>query len=289
MSTRPAPAVLTVLEVIQKTADFFGGKGIESPRLNAELLVGHALGLKRMQVYLAFERILTEAELTRIREGVRRRGRREPLQHIFGEMEFAGVRLKVDRRALIPRPETELLIATVVGRCAGPPARILDLGTGSGAIALALAQAFPTAQVTAIDANPAALALAAENAAATGLAARVSLRLSQWFAALGADERFDLIVANPPYLAAEEVAAAAPEVREFDPTDALVATEGGLGDLRAILQEAPRHLAVGGWLALETGVDHHAALTALAAAAGYARTESLRDLTGRDRFFFAWV
>jgi release factor glutamine methyltransferase len=281
--------VLTVLEVIQKTADFFGGKGIESPRLNAELLVGHALGLKRMQVYLAFERILTEAELTRIREGVRRRGRREPLQHIFGEMEFAGVRLKVDRRALIPRPETELLIATVVGRCAGPPARILDLGTGSGAIALALAQAFPTAQVTAIDANPAALALAAENAAATGLAARVSLRLSQWFAALGADERFDLIVANPPYLAAEEVAAAAPEVREFDPTDALVATEGGLGDLRAILQEAPRHLAVGGWLALETGVDHHAALTALAAAAGYARTESLRDLTGRDRFFFAWV
>lgn len=289
MSTGPAPAVLTVLEVIQKTADFFGGKGIESPRLNAELLVGHVLGLKRMQVYLAFERILTEAELARIRDAVRRRGKREPLQHIVGEMEFAGVRLKVDRRALIPRPETELLVATVVGRCAAPPARILDLGTGSGAIALALAQAWPMAQVTAIDANPAALTLAAENAAATGLAARVSLRPSQWFAAVGADERFDLIVANPPYLSAEEVAAAAPEVREFDPTDALVATEEGLGDLRAILQQAPRHLAVGGWLALETGVDHHAALTALAAAAGYARTESVRDWTGRDRFFFGWV
>jgi len=288
LSTGPAAAVLTVLEVIQKTADFFGGKGIESPRLNAELLVGHALGLKRMQVYLAFERILTEAELARIRDGVRRRGRREPLQHIFGEMEFAGVRLKVDRRALIPRPETELLVATVVGRCAGPPARILDLGTGGGAIALALAQAFPAAQVTAVDANPAALALAAENAASSGLAGRVSLRPSQWFGALAADERFDLIVANPPYLAAEEVAAAAPEVREFDPTDALIAAEGGLADLRAILQQAPRHLAVGGWLALETGEGHHAALTALAAAAGYARTESLQDLSGRDRFFFAW-
>src|SRR5882724_8426033 len=141
--------MLTVLEIIKKTTDFFAAKGIESPRLNAELLIGHALGLPRMQLYLQFERLLTEAELEKIRPLVRRRGLREPLQYVTGEMEFHGLKLKVDRRALIPRPETELLVASVIAVCATPPARVLDLGTGSGAIALALAKEFPTALVTA--------------------------------------------------------------------------------------------------------------------------------------------
>jgi release factor glutamine methyltransferase len=279
---------LTVLEVIRKTAEYFGARGMESPRLNAELLVGHALGLPRMQVYLAFERILLEAELSRIRELVRRRGRREPLQHLIGETEFHGLRLKVDGRALVPRPETELLVEIIIARCAPAPARILDLGTGGGAIALALAQALPSAQVTAVDASAAALALAAENAASTGLGARVRLVASDWFSGLGADETFELIVANPPYLSAEEVAAAAPEVRDFEPAGALASGEGGLADLRAILTEAPRRLTPGSWLALETGVEHHPALAELARSAGYARSESLRDLTGRNRFFLAW-
>src|SRR5476649_606007 len=118
--------MLTVLEIIKKTTDFFAAKGIESARLNAEILIGHALGLKRMQLYLQFERSLAEAELEKIRPLVRRRGLREPVQHIVGETDFSGLKLKVDRRALIPRPETELLIETVTGRAVPPPARVLD-------------------------------------------------------------------------------------------------------------------------------------------------------------------
>jgi len=279
--------MLTVLEVVRKTSDFFAAKGIESPRLNAELLVGHALGLKRMQLYLAFERPLQEPELVRIRELVRRRGRREPLQHICGEAEFRGLRLKVDRRALIPRPETELLVEMVAARLVGAPATILDLGTGGGAIALALAAAFPGAAVTAADMSEEALALAAENAAANGLMGRVTFLRSDWFAGLPAGSVFDLIIANPPYLSEEETALAAPEVREFEPAGALTAEEEGLAALRAIVAGALPWLAPDGLLALETGIGHHAQLAELARLAGFARLESLQDLTRRDRFFLA--
>ena len=278
----------TVLEIIKKTTDFFAAKGIESARLNAELLIGHALGLKRMQLYLQFERALSEAELEKIRPLVRRRGQREPLQYILGEIEFHGLKLKVDRRALIPRPETELLDELAVAGCAMPPAQALDLGTGSGAIALALAKIFPEAVVTAVDVSDDALALARENAAATGLAERVTLVRSNWFGQLAAAARFELIVANPPYLSAEETAQASPEVREHEPVAALTAAEDGLADLRAIIAGAPRHLAPGGLLALETGIAQHADLLPLARAAGFTRVESRPDLTGRDRFVLAW-
>src|SRR5271170_993201 len=204
--------MLTVIEVIKKTSEFFSSKGIESPRLNAELLVGHALGLARMRLYIEFERPVSDVELAAIREFVRRRGKREPLQHIVGYTEFFGLRLKSDRRALIPRPETELLVETVASRFDPAPARILDLGTGSGAIALALASKFPEARVTAVDFSREALSLAAENAEATGLAGRVTLVESDWFGSIGAGETFDLIVSNPPYLSKDETTATPPEV-----------------------------------------------------------------------------
>src|SRR5215212_9505073 len=138
---RTTTEMLTVLEIIKRTTEFLAAKGIESPRLNAELLIGHALERKRMQLYMEFERPLSEAELEKIRPLVRRRAQREPMQYIVGETEFFGLKLKVDRRALIPRPETEQLVEHVVtARLSSPPVRILDLGTGSGAIALALAQ-----------------------------------------------------------------------------------------------------------------------------------------------------
>src|SRR5271157_1689619 len=205
--------MLTVIEVIKKTSAFFASRGIESPRLNAELIVGHVLGLARVRLYIEFERPVSEAELGAIRELVRRRGRREPVQHILGFTEFCGLRLRTDRRALIPRPETELLVETVTERCAAPPGRILDLGTGGGAIGLALARAFPSARVTAVDVSPEALLLAAENAESVGLSARVTFVESDWFDGLPAGERYELIVSNPPYLSPEEAAAAAPEVR----------------------------------------------------------------------------
>ena len=147
--------MLTVLEIIRRTTEFLAARGVESPRLSAEHLVGHALGLNRMRLYLEFERPLTEQELARIRPLVKRRSQREPLQHIIGEVDFAGVRLKVDRRALIPRPETELLVEIAAGwAMENPPvARIADLGTGSGAIALGLAERLPTVAVVAVDAD----------------------------------------------------------------------------------------------------------------------------------------
>jgi release factor glutamine methyltransferase len=281
--------MLTVLEIIKRTTDFLAAKGIESPRLNAELLIGHALQLKRMQLYLQFERPLAEPELEKIRPLVRRRSQHEPVQYILGETEFCGLRLKVDRRALIPRPETELLIETVVAACPTAPGRILDLGTGSGAIALALARAFPAAAVLALDTSEEALALAGENAVSTELADRVRFLRSDWFSAVSPDERFDLIVANPPYLSADETARTAREVHEYEPAIALTAPEEGLAAARLIIERARSYLAPAGLLALETGIAQHVKLMELTAAAGFARAESRQDLTGRDRFLLAWA
>ena len=279
--------MITVLEVVQKTTDFLAGKGVESARLNAELIIGHALGLKRMQLYLQFERVLAEAELEKIRPLVKRRSQREPLQYIVGDTDWAGVKLKVDKRALIPRPETELLVERVVERLAAPPARILDLGTGSGAIALALARRYENAAVTAVDASDDALALATENGKALGLADRVNFFKSNWYDALPANEPYDLIVSNPPYLTSEETAAAEPEVRVHEPVSALTAAEGGLADLRVIIAGAAKFMKPGGLLALETGIAQHAELVRLLGEAGFSGAESLRDLTGRDRFVVA--
>lgn len=281
--------MLTVLEIIKRTTEFLAGKGIESPRLNAELLIGHALQRKRMQLYLEFERPLAEAELETIRPLVRRRAQHEPLQYIVGETDFFGLRLKVDRRALIPRPETEQLVEQVVALFAAsePPASVLDLGTGSGAIALALAKHFPMATVLAVDSSESALALARENAAITSLADRVQFQLSDWLAAISPRE-FDLIVSNPPYLSELETAQTALEVRGFEPSGALSAADDGIADLARIIHDSPRFLRPGGVLALETGISHHAKLAVLAQSAGYFRTEAKRDLAGRDRFVFAF-
>lgn len=278
---------LTLLDVVQKTTDFLSAKGVESARLNAELLIGHALNLKRMQLYLQFERTLSEAELERIRPLVKRRSQREPLQYILGDTEWAGLRLKVDRRALIPRHETELLIELIVERVDKPPRRILDLGTGSGAIALALASRYENAEVTAVDVSDDALALAGENASALGIDGRIRFVRSSWFEGLDAEAPYDIIVSNPPYLTEEETAMAAPEVRVHEPITALTAAESGLADLRRIVGGASRFLNPGGWIALETGVDHHAHLESLLKNAHFEKVESRKDLTDRDRFMFA--
>jgi release factor glutamine methyltransferase len=282
--------MLSLLEIITKSTDFLASKGVESPRLNAEQLIGHALGLKRMQLYVQFERILGEPELEKIRPLVKRRAQREPLQHILGSVEWGGLVLKCDKRALVPRPETEELLEIVLERAKpaeGAAPRVLDLGTGTGALALALAKAWPTARVSAVDASDEALALARENAAASGLAERVVFVKSNWFAALPADAVFDVIVSNPPYLTETEVAEAAPEVRSHDPRAALVASDDGLADLRAIIAGAAARLAPDGWLALETGVGQHAALLSAVAKAGLREGESRLDLRGRERFVLA--
>jgi release factor glutamine methyltransferase len=277
----------TLLEVLRKTITFFEGKGVEHPKHDAEQLFAHVLGCKRLDLYLQHERPLSDEQLAALRPVVARRGKREPLQHILGDTVFHGLTLKVDRRALIPRHETEELVEHLIATLGQhPPGRVLDLGTGTGALALALAHHWPAAEVWAVDQSETALSLARENADALNLSARVSFRQGNWLEAM--DRTFDLIVCNPPYLTQAEWETAAPEVRDHEPREALVAEDDGLADLTLLVQNSRQHLTDGGLLALETGIAHHARLAEQAEAAGYTRHASLRDLQHRDRFFFAW-
>lgn len=277
--------MLTVREIKERTETFFQQKGVPNAKLDTDILIAHSLGLKRLDLYLDMDRPLTDAQLDALRPLVKRRAAREPLQYIVGTTEFYGLTLKVDRRALIPRHETEELVELIVERLQSAPTRILDLGTGSGALALALATKYADAEVTAVDRSAEALALAKENADALGLAGRISFLEGSWFASLPERASFDLIVSNPPYLTESEMQTAEPEVVGHEPHGALLSGGDGLDDLRLILKGAKTFLAKGGLLAMETGVAQHEVLKELAAANGLAG-ESLEDLSERPRFFF---
>ena len=276
----------SLLETLRKAEDFLGRKGLPKAKAEAGHLFAGVLGLRRLDLFLQFERLLTAEEVERLRAATVRRANREPLQHILGTAPFRGLILKSDRRALIPRPETEELVDLTLGLFPADQAvRALDLGTGSGAIALALAAERPAWRVDALDASDDALALARENAALTGLTHRVNVAKSDWFSAV--TDRYDLIVSNPPYLTDAEVASAEPEVRLHDPVSALAAPEDGLADLRRILESAPKFLNPGGWVVLETGTDQHARLAEISAAAGLVEGQGSPDLSGRPRFWKA--
>ena len=270
----------TVLEVIQATTPFFQKNGVESPRLNIEHLLAHVLGKKRMDLYLEFDRPLGTKELEPLRELVRRRADGVPLQHLLGTIEFLGRTLSCDKRALIPRSETEQLCEFILAD--GPAARVLDVGTGSGVIALTLAASWPEAEVQGVDVSAEALALARENAERLGLGGRVKFSESDLLAAVGGD--FDLIVANLPYIAADEIPALAREVRH-DPMLALDGGAVGTELIERLIAEAPRVLR--GRLALEIAHGQGARLGEALARENFQDIQVRRDYQGRERFVFA--
>jgi len=282
---------VTVLEAIQKSADFLAKKNVESPRLQTELLLAHLLKLPRMKLYLNFERVLTPAETDALREFVKRRGQREPLQLIVGSTSFCGYEIAVNRHALVPRPETELLAELgwqfLKGRADLPvgqdaqqrvPTSALDFGTGTGCIAIALAAKCPNSKITATDISADALALATENAARNQVAERIGFLQGDGFATFHSEGRvprvpnseieakimdacnsslrnweFDLVISNPPYIPSAEIATLQPEVRDFDPRSALDGGADGLDFYRKLAAEAKPFLKPDGKIMLEFG------------------------------------
>ncbi len=274
----------TVLEILDKCSDYFSGKGVPNAKIDAQMLLASVLGCKRLELFLRFDQPLSASQLSDFRELAKRRAKREPLQHILGEVEFFGLKLRSDRRALIPRFETEELCEISVetlfpDRSAN--IRILDLGTGSGAIACAFASVYKNADIVAVDKSPDALSLARENAELNSLK-NISFMLSDWFD--GVDGRFDLIAANPPYLSEADVASAEPEVRNYDPKSALVSADGGIADLRIILSRAPDYLTSGGCIICECGLEQPRKL-AEEFKEVFAQIEILPDSSRRTRFF----
>jgi release factor glutamine methyltransferase len=279
---------VTVLEAIQKSADFLAKKGVESPRLQTELLLAHLLKMPRMKLYVNFERVLTASETDALRELIKRRGQREPLQHIVGSTSFCGFEIAVNRNVLVPRPETEILaefgwqfLLAAPKQSEGgstlnsQPSTVLDFGTGTGCIAIALAAKCPNAKITATDISADALTLAKENAARNNVTEWIEFLQSDGFAALNerwgerprkpvlADDhhgspgvsphQFDLIISNPPYIPSAEIETLQPEVRDFDPRGTLDGGADGLHFYRMLAAEAKPFLKPDGKLMLEFG------------------------------------
>jgi len=277
---------MTVLEVLQSTTAYFQKRHIENPRLNAEHLLAHVLGRKRIELYLEFERTLLESELTPLREMVRRRGAREPLQHLLGTVEFYGRTFGCDKRALVPRPETEQLVELLISRFKSEisHSRMIDVGTGSGVIALSLAAEFPEAEVVGADISETALMLARENAERLGLADRVRFQRSNLLE--NVQPGFDLIAANLPYVSTEHRRNLSREVLH-DPEVAVFA--GACGDelLQELIARAPSWLQPGGILALEIGIGQSEALILALAEKNYRDIFNEKDYSGVTRFLFA--
>jgi len=257
--------------------------GLPLEPLENRILLCHATGLSRVQLITRAEQEINADEAERLADLVRRRLAGEPIAYIVGKREFFGLDFEVSEAVLIPRPDTELIVELAIERLP-PQGRLLDMGTGSGAIAVSVAHSRPDASVTALDVSEAALAVARRNAANNRTGVRF-LR-SDWFSALedkgSCGDTFDLIASNPPYIAAGDAHLSQGDLR-FEPAGALTDHADGLSALRAIVEGAPRHLAAGGWLLLEHGYDQAAQVAALLAAGGYLEVQSWRDLGGIER------
>ncbi|WP_372839689.1 peptide chain release factor N(5)-glutamine methyltransferase [Phaeovulum sp.] len=277
------PDPLTGTEALRLAVQRLAAAGIETPAADARRLLAHAMRLAPDRLTLESPRALSSAELAAFDAALAQRLRRQPVAQILGFRQFWGRDFRVTRATLDPRPETETLVAEALTR---PFARVLDLGTGTGCILLSLLAERPAARGLGIDASPEALAVARENAAALGLEARAELRLGDWFD--GVQGQFDLIVSNPPYIAAAEMPGLAPEVRDWEPALALTPGGDGLAAYRAIAAGARDRLAPSGRLLLEIGPTQALAVIGLLAANGLPDATVLTDLDGRDRVVSVW-
>ncbi|MDY6824261.1 MAG: peptide chain release factor N(5)-glutamine methyltransferase [Thermodesulfobacteriota bacterium] len=286
----PETSEWTILDVLKWTAGFFGDRQVEGAQLSAELLLAHTLGLNRLDLYLRYDQPLSAEELSTCRELIKRRAAGEPVAYIVGEKAFWSMTLSVTPEVLIPRPDTECLVETALA-CLPAEAvdadafRVMEPGTGSGAVVLAMAGAAPHCHFFAFDRSPAAVAVARDNARRQNLLDHVAFFVSDWFSAFRtAGERFDLIVVNPPYIAAAEIDGLAPEIRRFEPRDALDGGQDGLQAIRHIVAAAPDFLKPAGRLMLEIGWDQKNDVAQIAAETdAYASPEFVKDLAGHHR------
>lgn len=276
---------LTFLEVIQLSTDYLNRKGVPNSKVDTEWIVSSVTGKKRIELYLQFEDLVDGGELSEIRNLIVARGKRIPLQHILGKINFAGNEMLCDDRALIPRPETEYLTELVIKKLGKNfNGSILDLGTGSGAIILALCKTLKSARGVGLDKSQNAISLSKENLKLNNIK-NVSFEKLDWYSDK-IEDSFDVIISNPPYLSEEEWANAEPEVKKFDPKTALVANQNGIADLKKIIKIGEESLKKGGGLFLEIGTDQKNELKENLSH-NFENIEILKDLSNYDRFIFA--
>ena len=278
----------TIGRILKWTEQYFKEKGIESPRLDAEVLLSHILGRERIYLYVHFDEPLEPAELARYREAIKQRVQRVPVAYIIGEKEFMGLTFKVTEDTLVPRPDTEILVQAAIERlrARGDAPRFADIGTGTGAICLSVLHFLPKAQADTVDISPAARAVAEENAAALGASDRITFHTGDLLAPL-AGQCYDAILSNPPYIPDGDIAALAPEVRLKEPHTALAGGKDGLDFYRRLVADSPALIKDDGFLAVEVGI-HQAAPVAALAVPSFSRTEILKDYAGIERVVIAW-
>ena len=278
---------MTVLQVLQNTSAYFAKKKVEHPRLNIEHLLADALGKKRIELYLEFDRPLSDRELEPLREKVRRRAEGEPLQHLLGHWDFFGRTFKTDRRALIPRPDTELLVEAVLKQLETrePKAtRLVDVGTGSGILAITFALEQPALEVVAADISNDALALAQENAERLGVSHRIVFRRSDLLDQIAGS--FDWIVANLPYIPTGDIPGLQREV-QFDPALALDGGEDGLAIVKRLIEAIPGKIACNGVVALELGQGQAKPVSNFLARQNCREVSIMKDFHGVERVLIA--
>jgi release factor glutamine methyltransferase len=288
MTPDPSADKDTVAARLREARRRLGDKGIETAELDARLLLSHVLDCGPMDLYLQQERELTQEEAAALGALLARRECREPLSQILGEKEFWSLPFKVTKDVLTPRPDSETLIETALAKITdrSAPLRLLDLGTGSGCLLLSLLSELPNASGMGLDISGAALAVARGNAERLGLSDRTGFLLSDWTSALDPDAKFDVILSNPPYIGLDEKQDLSPDVRDYEPGQALFAGPEGLDEYRKLIGQLPAFLAADGFVLFEIGAGLAAALKALLRDADVEKIEVFQDLGGRDRCVF---